>query len=365
MKAPYMTGRERMTRMLERCDHDRIPRHDGYWPETIERWKREGFEGDWQGALRLLESDIGDFCWSWPMPFPDREEEILSEDAETKVVRGSQGKIERVWKNKWGTPEHIAFGCDSREKWEDEYKPGLLATTLSPMIKPPESLKRFTYERTAGKFCVMQGIEAFEGMRQLIGDEILLMAMMEDPEWVSDMAQTYTDLILRDFQMLHDQGAHADGVWVYGDVGYNHGTFFSPATYRELIWPHHKRMVEWAHARGMKFIYHTDGDVRAFLDLFVEAGYDCIQPMEAKANMDVRQLAPRYGGQLSFFGNIDMTVAIRGDRDEVENEVRTKLAAGMATRGYAYHSDHSVPPQVSWSTYQWIIELLNRHGNYE
>jgi hypothetical protein len=36
----------------------------------------------------------------------------------------------------------------------------------------------------------------------------------------------------------------------------------------------------------------------------------------------------------------------------------------MATRGYLYHSDHSLPPTVSWDTFQFIIELLDRHANY-
>jgi len=36
----------------------------------------------------------------------------------------------------------------------------------------------------------------------------------------------------------------------------------------------------------------------------------------------------------------------------------------MATKGYVYHSDHSVPPQVSWATYQWIMELLEKYGRY-
>ena len=190
-----MTGRERMTRMLERRDHDRIPRHDGYWPETIKRWKAEGSEGDANDALRHLQSDVAGICWSWPAPFPGPEE-ILSEDKETKVVRGSMGKVERVWKNKWGTPEHISFDCDSREKWDRQYKPALLAQRLSPEIDPPGNLKGFAAERTTGKFCTMNGIEAFEAMRQLIGDEVLLMALLDDQDWGQDMAQT--DLILLD-----------------------------------------------------------------------------------------------------------------------------------------------------------------------
>jgi len=162
-----LTSQERMTRMLEHRDHDRIPRHDGYWPETIARWNREGFAGDRGGALKFLQNDLTGVCWSWPVPFPGREE-ILSEDAETKVVRGSMGKVERVWKNKWGTPEHIAFGCDSPAKWHSEYKPALLASRLSPSITPPDNAKCFAGERAAGKFCCLQGVEAFESLRQLV-----------------------------------------------------------------------------------------------------------------------------------------------------------------------------------------------------
>ncbi|MEM8783090.1 MAG: hypothetical protein AAGE65_09580 [Planctomycetota bacterium] len=28
------------------------------------------------------------------------------------------------------------------------------------------------------------------------------------------------------------------------------------------------------------------------------------------------------------------------------------------------HTDHSVPPTVSWETYRFVIERLNRYGNY-
>lgn len=361
MRASELTSRERMRRMLERRDHDRIPRHDGYWPETIERWKGEGLQGDAQTVYRMLRSDIAGVCWSWPVPFPGRNE-VLREDDETRVVRGDQGKTERRWKDKQGTPEHIEFGCDSREKWEREYKPALLRAGGS--IKIENALKNAVTGRAEEKFGCLMGIESFEGIRQLVGDAIVLPAMAEDPDWVRDMSVTYTDLILRDFQSVLDAGGQADAVWVFGDVGYKSGPFFSPTMYRELIWPDHKRLCDWAHARGKKFIYHTDGDVRKFLPLFVEAGFDCIQPMEAKAHMDVRELAPKYRTRLSFFGNIDMTVAINGDRDRLEHEVKSKLAAGMANKGYAYHSDHSVPPQVSWDTYKFIIELVDRHGRY-
>jgi uroporphyrinogen decarboxylase len=114
----------------------------------------------------------------------------------------------------------------------------------------------------------------------------------------------------------------------------------------------------------MKLIFHTDGDVNGVIDLYIEAGFDCLQPLEVKAGMDVRTLCPRHGGRLSFFGNIDVMEMITNDIGRIEAEIVSKFAAGKATRGYAYHSDHSVPPQVSWKTYQEIIRLVDLHGNY-
>jgi uroporphyrinogen decarboxylase len=147
-------------------------------------------------------------------------------------------------------------------------------------------------------------------------------------------------------------------------MAYNHATVCSPTHYRELIWPQHKRLADWAHRHEMKFIFHTDGQVNGVIPLYIEAGIDCLQPLEAKAGMDVRALAPRWGDRLALFGNIDVMKMASNDLGVIEDEIVGKFGAGKSTRGYVYHSDHSVPPSVSWHTYQRIIELVDKHGSY-
>ena len=63
----------------------------------------------------------------------------------------------------------------------------------------------------------------------------------------------------------------------------------------------------------MKFIFHTDGDVKPVIPLFIKAGFDAMQPMEAKARMDLREFAPIYGGKITFFGNMDAQVLSSND----------------------------------------------------
>ena len=362
MPVSVMTSQERVQRMFTRQPQDRVPRHDTYWPDTIARWKGEGLDGDASTVLAMLDSDYHAVCWTWPQPFPGRAE-VIREDDTTQVIIDGHGKTVRRWKHRSGTPEHIAFGCDSRAKWENEYKPALLRSAVQ--VNVAAARDAFDRGRAAGKWCHVDGIEGFEATRALIGDEIALMAMAEDPDWIRDISSTYCDLVLRYFDAVVDAGVDPDGVWIYGDMAFNHATMCSPKMYRELIWPDHKRLADWAHAHGAKCIFHTDGNVNGVIDLYLEAGFDCLQPLESKAGMDIRQLAPRYGDRLAMFGNIDVMVMGSNDLARIEHEVRTKFEARMAVRGYAYHSDHSVPPQVTWQTYQHLMQLIDRYGQYE
>jgi len=299
--------------------------------------------------------------WCWPAPFPG-EERTVAETEETKDVRDQHGRLARYWKNKSGTPEHLGFECDSREVWEKTFKPALLGKWLQYDI--PAAKARFERGHAADKFTHFTGIEPFEETRALIGDEVSLIAMAMEPEWIEDVSVTFTDVWIRNLDAAYEAGIHPDGLWIYGDMAFKSATMCSPTMYKELIWPQHKRLADWAHSHDMKLIYHTDGDVRGVMDLFIEAGFDCLQPLETKASMDIRKLCPVYGDKLSFFGNIDVMKMITNDLGLIEKEIISKFAAGKATRGYCYHSDHSVPPQVSWKTYQEIIRMVEKYGNY-
>lgn len=357
-----LTGKERVHRALERRDHDRVPRYDSYWPETIREWESQGLKGGADGALEALGSDMQIISWYWPAVFPGQQT-VVEENEHTRVVRDQHGGLLRFWKNKSGTPEHLGWECDSPEKWYQEFRDKLL--NQPPAIDLEKARDAFSRGRRRDRWTFFAGVEPFECLRALLGDEVSLMAMIEEPEWIEDIARITTDTTIRNYEVACAAGIHPDGLWTYGDMAYNHATHCSPAIYRELVWPHHKRLAEWAHAHGMKFIFHTDGDVNAVIDDYILAGFDALQPLECKANMDVRRLCPKFGSRLSFFGNIDATVLISNDLERIEAEIADKFAAGKSTRGYIYHSDHSVPPQVSWATYQGVIQLVERHGWYD
>jgi uroporphyrinogen decarboxylase len=96
----------------------------------------------------------------------------------------------------------------------------------------------------------------------------------------------------------------------------------------------------------------------------IEAGWDCLNPVEVKAGMDLRELKPLYGDRLAFYGGIDVRLMSAEDDSVIEEEVRTKIECAKQGGGYIYHSDHSVPEDVSWDNYQRLMKLVHRYGVY-
>ena len=353
-----MTSRDRVARAFARRDHDRVPRFDQFWPETITRWKTEGLAGNPAERFGFDMVTIADIeiC-----PHPGRRE-VLSEDAESVVVRDEWGATVRHRKDKTGSPEYLAWECTGPDTWRDLCKRPLAAGHFP--LDVPAIRQIYDQARKDHQWTCLVSILGFEALKMLMGQEQMLMAMVDEPQLVSEISHTYTNKLIEVLERLLNAGLRFDALWIFEEMASQKGPLCGPSHYRTLIWPDHRRLVDWAHQRGLKVILHSDGQIESYLEMFILAGIDCVHPLEAKAGLDLRQLGPKYGRRLSLFGNIDMTVAGTNDRAKIEAEMQAKLEAGKATKGYLYHSDHSVPPEVSWATYQFMMELLNRHGMY-
>lgn len=80
----------------------------------------------------------------------------------------------------------------------------------------------------------------------------------------------------------------------------------SPAWVVEHYLPRLKRVIESVHAKGMKAMFHSDGNLYSILDGLVEAGIDLLNPVEVAAGMDLAVLHRRYPN-LIFAGGIDVS----------------------------------------------------------
>jgi uroporphyrinogen decarboxylase len=52
------------------------------------------------------------------------------------------------------------------------------------------------------------------------------------------------------------------------------------------------------------------------------------------------------------------------DPAAAEREIAGKITAAKVSGGYIYHSDHSIPNDVSFDQYRRVLELVYKYGQY-
>lgn len=351
-----MQSRDRIYNSIARLPVDRVGVFESFWWETEAEWHRQGLPED-VPAEEFFDLDAGMFWFDQSFQLPAR---TLAEDAESKVVTDEWGTSQQVFKTQQSTPGHLGFAIQTREQWEDEYKPRL--AYHGDRIDWAALEARYRHLRDGGKYTILSMLDPFECTWHKVGPERQFMLMVEDPAWLCDMFEADTALLEAAFEDLCARGFTPDCLWIYGDIAYNKGPFFSPEMYRQLLMPFHRRYCALAKRHGCQVVYHSDGDARQMIPHLIAAGIDALHPMEVKAGMNVLELKQQYGDQIAFIGNIDARLFQANDREGLEAEIQQKVPAAMAGSGYVFHSDHSIPPGTRLDTYRFGLSLAMETG---
>ncbi|MDD5677727.1 MAG: uroporphyrinogen decarboxylase family protein [Kiritimatiellae bacterium] len=348
-----MTARERIGNLLKRKPVDRASFHESLWGETVKRWTGEGHLKEKKNVAMQLKMELLSAGWFNSEARLGNEDNIVEEDKDTKLVRNGNGALLRYWKNKSGTPEHVDFLVKDRAGWDEHIAPYLKPDRKRVDFENYRKVKKFAAEQS--KFFSWSGVNVFEQMHPVCGHEYMLMGMALDPEWIKTMARTFTDLTIAMWEMLFAEEGLPDGILFYEDMGFKEKPFMSPAMYRELIMPSHKRTCSWAHQHGLRVIMHSCGFVEPLVPHMIEAGIDMLQAMEVKAGMNMLRLNKLFGDKIGFMGNIDIREIISNDRNRIDAELKKKILPLMETKTpYILSSDHSTPPDVDYETFLYF-----------
>jgi len=353
-----MTTHERMKRIYEHREADRVPVTDGPWGSTIERWHREGMPKDVSYrdffGLDKFASIGADNSPRYPVK--------VIEETDEYVIRTTQwGATIRTWKHAGSVPEFLDFTIKDPETWQD----------AKARMKPTRD--RIDWERLKRDYKVWReegywiGAHLWFGFdvthAWTVGTERLLIAMATQPEWVSDMFNHYLDVDIALLDMVWDAGYRFDEVHWPDDMGYKHSQFFSLDMYRELLKPVHKRAADWAHAKGAKVRLHSCGDINPLIPELLDVGIDMLNPLEVKAGMDPVALKKKYGDRLAFHGGLN--AVLYGEPEEMWKEMRRVIPVMKENGGYVASSDHSVPESVSLEQFRQFVELAKELGRYD
>ena len=365
---------ERVLAALDRREPDRVPVGEFFWTNFIRRVKAEWDVGDafdpyahWDLDMIVLVPNMDPHITGI---------QVLESTPERRLVRtGFGATIEQ--RADYPMPHYLEFETESFEQvealeFDDPLDPRRYHEAIDDQINSVADALNMGYpsfvDRVAAyadRLCVFGSVcEPHETIWRIMGTENVLYKLAEAPDRMARVIERLGDFLVG---IVEGQIAAAEGrlsgLYIWGDVAYDKGMFFSPDYWRRVYKPQLRRICDVAHAAGLKTIYHGCGDCSALFEDMIEAGVDGVNPLEAKAGLDVVELKRQFGDRWAFNGNIDVRVLATNDREAVRREVLRKLNAAKGG-GFILQSDHSMPDNVAPETYDYVIELAREHGTY-
>lgn len=174
------------------------------------------------------------------------------------------------------------------------------------------------------------------------------MSIRSRPGYIHSVFALQSDILIENLRRVRDSVHDSvDILYLCGtDFGTQKSTFCSVETFRQLWLPYYRRVNDWVHRNTRwKTFKHSCGSVVRFLDSFVEAGFDILNPVQiTAAGMDPEHLKSTYGDRLVFWGggvDTQHTLAF-GTPAEVRDQVRRNCEIFARGGGYVFNTVHNV-----------------------
>lgn len=257
--------------------------------------------------------------------------------------------------------DYSVYGEETVRQWADEHS-GPISTParMEDYDWPdPADLDVSPIERVRAVIPPEMGIVAitgkvFTGVWMLMGFETFSEAWHSDREFLRAMfdrvGQIQYECTIR---AIDCPGVTA--ALMSDDIAYSEALLVHPDCLREFLFPWYKKIGDAVHARGLAYIYHTDGDVTEVLDDIVACGFDALHPIEPKA-MDIHQVKATHGDKLCLLGNIEVDRLARGTPDEVKELVRKNIRELGRDGGYCVGSSNSVTDYIPLENFKAMLE---------
>ncbi len=210
--------------------------------------------------------------------------------------------------------------------------------------------------------CVLEFIWFQTGLVRFLTD------LITDREFIRKVVEKSVSIQKRMIHnFLREVGEYLQVAVVNGDLGTQQGPLLSPGLYREFIVPYERDIVQFVKARtNAKVFRHTCGNIYKLMSDIVSTGIDVLNPVQVSAkDMDPERLKTEFGNQLSFWGGVDTQRVLRSATpEEVEEEVRTRIAQLGPGGGYVLGSVHNIQRDVPSENIVAMFRAARKHGRY-
>jgi len=205
------------------------------------------------------------------------------------------------------------------------------------------------------------GLKHARGIR---GVEEWYVSTLTREDFIREIYARETDIAIDNLNKLFGViGNRIDVAYICGaDFGTQNSTFCSPETFRRVWLPYYKKVNDWIHQNtGWKTFKHSCGAIEPLLSLFIESGFDIINPVQINASgMDPLMLKQKYGDEIIFWGGgVDTQgVFAFGTQEQVKDQVKRQCEIFNNNGGFVFNTVHNIQANVPFENVIAMLEAL-------
>ncbi|RIK52990.1 MAG: hypothetical protein DCC57_09065 [Chloroflexi bacterium] len=364
-----MNDRQRFVATMHYQPRDRSPIWDfGFWEDTLPVWYSQGlpdyvtretsdayFGMDY--GLEFGAGKVGVEAGLWPK-FPY---EVIEDLGEEELLMQEDGVIVINTKVLGSIPQPQRHSLTDRASWRKLFKPRL--DPDYPTRLPPDYPARLAEWRDPARDypLVLPGGSLYGWLRNWMGMEQLAYVVYDDPAWFGEMVETVADCIVGTLTRLLATGVTFEACGMWEDMAYNAGPLLSPKHFKQYLVPQYRRITDLLRSHGVDVIWvDCDGNIEKLVPLWLEAGVNCMFPLEVGTwGADPIAYRRQYGKDLLIMGGFDKHL-LAGSKEGIRAQV-LRLTPLVEEGGYIGFCDHRVPPDVPFAHYLYYLDLVRTH----
>jgi len=269
----------------------------------------------------------------------------ISDEFDYTYIRSARDFVTRKWHK---------FPVENRDDWE-EMKWRYSAETEGRYPQDFEQRCEALNERDYPATFSFNG--PFWQLREWVGMENLCIMMLDDPDFVLEMVEFWTNFVSRTMKPMLEK-VDFDCIQISEDMAYKVHSMISPAMVRQFLFPAYERWVPQMKNGGCPVVMvDSDGYVADLIPLWIESDINCTSPMEVAAENDIIEYRKMYGTKMAFRGGIDKRALAKGG-SIMEEELMRVIPPLLEQGGFIPGCDHGVPPDISWPNFVDYCRLL-------
>ena len=337
-----LTSEERILRTLKREDVDRVPTFEWFIDKKVMHAIHPGLS-------------LEEFCYRVDL-------DAICVDCDYKNERLEDGNIRDEWGMiKQDSGQVHAFPVDGpirTMKDVEQYTP--------PNPYKPEryrSIERAVEQHAGKKALILHLNDVFSIPSRLMPFEYFMMLLIDEPETIKVLVDISVDINLKMAEEAVKRGIRI--IYTGDDYAYKSGPMISPVQFRDVFYPGLKRVMQGYKDLGLLVLKHTDGNIMSIIDMIVDSGIDCLDPIDPIAGMDLAYIKKTYGNRIALKGNVDCahTLTFKGVEETAE-ETKRCLAIGMEGGGFILSSSNSIHSGVKPENYTTMLNTVKEYGRY-